>query len=186
MVRVGYGKRLQRAAESLASLFGEHAPHAVALCEWLLDTLRSKRAIKLPTGISAVDDFIWGPFYNQPNRYLTFDGESRKNWNVLYSWMPAVVAGKHRTSARSWFLEKRLDLTNWEQILNRAWGILIDEEDGILHRRNEQEPCYGLDTSCLTFTLPTDGKIYRCQACGYWDLKNTGDAVFTIRVQWKA
>ena len=173
MVRVGYGKRLQRAAESLASLFGEHAPHAVALCEWLLDTLRSKRAIKLPTGISAVDDFIWGPFYNQPNRYLTFDGESRKNWNVLYSWMPAVVSGKHRTSARSWFLEKRLDLTNWEEILNRAWGILIDEEDGILHRRNEQEPCYGLDTSCLTFTLPTDGKIYRCQACGYWDLKNT-------------
>jgi ribosomal protein S27E len=173
LVRVGYGNRLKRVAESLAPFFGEHAAYAVPLSEWLLDTVRSKRAIKLPTGISAIDDFIWGPFNNQSNRYLTFDGESRKNWNVLYSWMPTVVSGKHRTSARSWFLEKRLRLDNWEQILNRAWGILIDEEEGILHRRNEQEPCYGIDTSCLTFALPTDGRIYRCTACGYWDLKNT-------------
>ena len=174
LVRVSYGRRLAEIAAKLAPQFGPHAAHARALSEWLLDTLRSKRAIKMPVGVQATADFVWGPFYCQPNRFLTFDAESRKSWDVLFSWMPALMAnGKPRPSARGSFLRDVLKLANWEELLSAAWREFTNEDDGVLRRRDEQEPSFGLDTRVLEFSLPAANAIFRCGSCGYWELKNT-------------
>lgn len=174
LVRVTYGPRLRSIAEQVSPLLGAASEFARPITEWLLDTLRTKRAIKMPLGVSAVDEFVWGPFYSQNTRYFTFDAESRKHWKVLFSWMPTILSsGNTARSARSRFLEKRLGLSNWEVVLNRTWSSFKDEDNALLLPRDEQEPSYGLNPARLHFELPTDLEIYRCQTCGYWDLKNT-------------
>ena len=174
LVRVGYGPRLSEVAEKIAPLLGGFGEFASQITEWLLDTLRTKRGIKMPSDISAVDEFVWGPFYKQNTRYFTFDAESRKQWEVLFSWMPTVLSsGNSRRNARSRFLAQRLGLSAWESVLNRAWELFKDDEVALLLPRNEEEPSFGLNTARLHFSLPTDLEIYRCGTCGYWDLKNT-------------
>jgi hypothetical protein len=100
LVRVEYGPRLPEVAEKIAPLLGGFGEFASQITEWLMDTLRTKRGIKMPSDISAVDEFVWGPFYKQNNRYFTFDAESRKQWEVLFSWMPTVLSsGNSRRNA---------------------------------------------------------------------------------------
>jgi hypothetical protein len=173
LVRVGYGGRLRDVAGSLEHRFGKYVAHAPALATWLLDTVRGKRAIKLPAGVRADDEYVWGPFYNQANRYLTFDAASRDSWKVQFSWMPALMANHQpRASARGRFLQKVLGLTDWEQILSAAWREFTNDECELL-RRDESDPVFGLDTRALEFSLPNEGAIWRCGSCGNWELKDT-------------
>ena len=168
IIEVHYGNRPNQIAE-LAGL--EH-PEAVGIVRFILDVMRSTRAIKMPQGISPRDEFFWGD-YNQENRYYRLQGDSR------FKFLPGIMQNGNVRSNRFVFaLRDRLELQNWQEVLCNFWNVVNrePEEWGFARFAEGDTTALVMRTGMIHLKLPgSEAQVYRCNKCGvksFWTLAN--------------
>lgn len=176
LVDVNYGSKWRELCDELknSKLFGPQTAATEAIVAALLDTVRLNRAIKLPPDIAADDEFIWGPHYNQGNRFYCKDGGRKAELRVAFGWLPALRSnGTSRENARSSLL-KKLGVPDPERVLGELWDRLISNDFRLLQPPQAGDVTFGLDPRALNFSLVASDHVMRCDRCGTWETKNTG------------
>lgn len=160
LVRVDYGKGVNYLLdehEELKTSLGDLSQDTQSLIEWVLDRIRSQRAIKMFPGLTERDEFTWG-FFNQPNLAFSFMPLDRRE--IRYSLAPAP----NYDNAFSYFLRERLGLHEWKQVLGLIWKLLTDNEEGLLIPKKDGQG-HVLDPVRIGFQLNPDSP-YICNHCG--------------------
>ncbi|MDB4353814.1 DEAD/DEAH box helicase, partial [Akkermansiaceae bacterium] len=146
------------------------------LVRWILDAIRSRRAIKMPIGTSPANEFVWGN-YNQTNRRYRLEG---KDDNAQFSFLSYTPTGKSYLTQFAHVLRDRLKLPNWEQNLRDIWTTLKDEE--ILIEDGDGPHSLVLDTGLLSIShRKEDSPLYRCNRCSHVTHYSVGDCC----TKWK-
>jgi ATP-dependent helicase YprA (DUF1998 family) len=174
LVDVSYGSRCSELCQNLQArnLFGESAPFTETIVSALIDTIRLNRALKLPPGVAADDEFIWGPYYNQNNRFYCKDSTRKDELRVKFGWLPSLWSnGRPRENARSSLL-KKIGIPDPERVLGELWDALIAEGCEILRPAQTGDPTYGLDPRVLRFCLVNENEVRRCNRCGSRETKD--------------
>jgi ATP-dependent helicase YprA (DUF1998 family) len=175
LVEVSYGSRCSELCQDLQArkLFGEFAQFTGAIVVALIDTVRQNRALKLPPGVAADDEFVWGPYYNQGNRYYVKDSGRKDELKVKFGWLPALRSnGRPRENARSSLL-KKIGIADQERVLGELWDALVAEGCEIFRPSQAGDATYGLDTRVLRFSLVNETEVRRCSRCGSRETKDT-------------
>jgi len=176
LVDVRYGARARELCQDLeeVGLLGDHASSTEAIIAALLDTVRLNRAIKLPPSIAADDEFVWGPHYNQSNRYFCKDASRKGELRVAFGWLPALRKnGTARENVRSSLL-KKIGVAEPERVLGEIWDRLISDDHRLLLPPQAGDSTFGLDPKSMTFGLVEQERVRRCDRCGSWETKDTG------------
>jgi replicative superfamily II helicase len=136
--------------------------------EWLLDVMRRNRAISMPPGVRADDEFAWG-HYNQPNRcyslmYLDMDA-------VRFQLQPRQRDnGTFYKSRVSEFLGEKLGIQNWPALLAEIWRVFGDARMNggvpVLYPHPAAPQAKVVDSRWITARRTIPGEIYRCESCG--------------------
>ena len=174
LVHVTYGTKCRELCESLRAenLLGAGQEATEAIVTALINTVRLNRALKLPPGIAADDEFVWGPFFNQSNRFYCKASDRREELRVKFGWLPALWSnGQPRENARSSLLRK-IGVQDPERVLSQLWDRLIAEECQILRSPQVGDPTYGLDPQALNFSLVRETEVWKCNRCGSRETSN--------------
>lgn len=160
LVAVDYSLDLEELA-SKASL----PPEAGAkLLRWALDSIRLNRAISMPSGIRADDEFVWGPYAQDKRRYTLELDDTQARFRLL----------PRRREDGSVFINRYVDvlrdklkLPEWESILRRIWDVLCNDEDSpVLREDPEGSPVRVLDHRYFKARLRSrEEPVYRCNRC---------------------
>lgn len=168
------------------------------IVRFVLDVMRSNRAIKMPMGIQSGQTpegkFYWG-HYNQPDRFYRLQSEDHR-----YNFIPIPHSnGKPRSNRFSHVLKDRLGLSEWNNILSNLWKVLSEDIDssGMDHPTDGDTASLVLRPATIKLSLKGDGDpIYRCDKCGVrssWHLdhsclrwKCTGKMQPIPPEEWKA
>lgn len=147
------------------------------IIRFLLDVMRSNRAIKLPPGISGANtqesQFYWGN-YAQANRFYRLQSEGHR-----YNLLPGIRPGGQFYSNRFvHVLHDQLGLKDWSSILSRIWQLFLEDPDscGVESPTDGDATSIVLRPGILRLILEgTDSLVYRCNKCGAksrWHLAN--------------
>jgi hypothetical protein len=136
------------------------------LLRWILDTIRTNRAISMPSGLRADDEFVWGT-YAQENRRYTLELEDK---DARFRFLPrrrddgSVFVNRYVDVLRD-----KLNVPDWEATLRRIWTTLSGGENGvILSADPDGSPHRVLDHRYLKARLRTnDEPIFRCNRCSH-------------------
>lgn len=143
----------------MAHLDEETGPN---LIRWILDSIRSRRAIKMPLGVGPTNEFVWGT-YNQTNRRYRLEG---KDDNAQFSFLSYTSTGKSYLTQFAHVLRDRLKLPEWEQNLRDIWKVLKDEEI-IIEDENGPHNLV-LDAGLLSIRhCDKNSQLYRCDRCSH-------------------
>lgn len=146
----------------LAGLANLDQETGAPLIRWILDTIRSRRAIKMPVGISPAKEFVWGN-YNQSNRRYRLEG---KDANAQFSFLSYTPRGKPYLTQFAHVLRDQLKLPDWEQNLRDIWNVLKAEE--ILIEDGDGPYNLVLDTGLLKISYrEEESSLYRCDRCSH-------------------
>ena len=179
LVRVGLDtSKLEQAAASLGSrLPATLQPHAAALLEALVETVRRARCITRPNNVSLEDAFIWGEHHAHRNLRVALTGTQPQ---VRFSWMPALSdAGRVFSNRRSHFLQEQLQVANWQDVLNAAFQALT--QGGLLLQDTQQPGAFVVDVNQLVFTDGRELPLHRCSTCGLRQFVNVLGKCTTFR-----
>jgi ATP-dependent helicase YprA (DUF1998 family) len=172
LVTVSYGADFTIIDEEsgVADLLDQHKPNSGALLALVLDGIRRNRAIKLPMGIGADDEFIWGA-YAQDDRVYSLgpvDG-------IRFRLIPKTKgSGEYYPSRWGEFLGRKLGLKNWTSFLGQYWQALCDENTELLVPFEAGHPGMVLDARRLQFALAGNGSVFRCKDCGFVHTRDIG------------
>lgn len=132
------------------------------LIRWVLDSIRNRRAISMPSEIRADDDFVWGS-YAQDDRQFSLELQARFRLLPSRRDNGSVIINRYVDVLRD-----GLVLNDWEGILRRVWQVLTEGEDPILRPDPEGSPLRVLDHRCLTARLRSPAEpVYRCKTCSH-------------------
>ena len=159
IVEVNYTADCSEIAEA-AGIPGKFAPQIV---RFVLDVMRSNRAIKMPSGVSERDEFFWGN-YAQENRYYQLQSTGHR-----FNLLPQIRSnGQPYPSRILHVLRDRLGLNDWQGILSRLWVVLRDDEDlsCMTNPSDGHKNSLVLRTTSMRISLPSDdAPIYECDQC---------------------
>jgi hypothetical protein len=179
LVRVALDKdKLAQAAQSLReSLPAAVQPHAGALLEALVETVRRARCINKPSNVSLEESFIWGENHANRNLRVALTGTSPQ---VRFSWLPTInAAGRVYANRRSHFLKEQLKLDNWQGVLNDAFQAL--RQVGLLVQDTQQPGAFLVDVNQLVFNDGRATALHRCGKCGLRQFINVLSKCTTFR-----
>jgi hypothetical protein len=156
LVEVGYSKNLTK-MPSIAGLSEELQSEVV---RFVLDTMRSNRAISMPSGVKRTNDFYWG-HYAQDDRYYTLEGHR-------FSLIPQSTKSGFRKNRFVHVLRDRLGLENWNAILCQVWEALKSdpEEYGMRTIEGEANSLVLNHRSIRLRLADTEEPAYQCTNCG--------------------
>lgn len=143
--------------DSLAQDIGLSKEKTVALLNHLLDDLRYRKAVKLPSGISA-DDPEFG--LNKGNPRFIRQGEAKFNEAL---WIGKTPRQHRRQYVELVLRSNGLDYTEDDVVekLNKIWDWLTNESNGLFS--GSAKDGYQLDPRYFYFD--TQQKWYRCGNC---------------------
>jgi hypothetical protein len=176
LVRVSYDhQRLRQAAELLRPALPETMrPHTEALLEALLETVRRGRCISSPPGVSLKSAHIWGEQFIQENRRFVLAGPTP---NAAFGWQASVNdTGRVFHNRRSWFLEKQLEIPNFNGVLAKAFSALSAAQL-ILQDNN----AFVVDVRKLTLTDGRRSRLHRCKKCRWRQFANVAGKCAVFR-----
>lgn len=194
IVEVEYSMDLQ----SIAEQAGIDSEIGKGIVRFVLDVMRSNRAIKMPAGVpsgqSLEGQFYWGQ-YNQPDRFYRLQSEDHR-----FNFLPKLLANGQPGSNRfSHVIRDRLGLSEWSNILSRLWSVLAENTDfsGMDHPTDGDVSSLVLRPTTMRVSLKQeDDPIFRCDKCGVksrWHLghsclrwKCTGSMQPIPLHEWKA
>ncbi len=170
LVRVGYDPgSLQRAGQVFAqSLPDVLKPHATALLEVLLETVRRLRCISAPPNVSLRSAHIWGEEFVGNNLRFQLVGTSP---TVRYGWLQAGP----QPNRRSHFLSVQLGLDQ-DAILRQAFQALQTAQ--IITQDNG---AFVVDVRRLVFTDGRTAPLCRCRECGWRQFANVQNKCAAFR-----
>jgi ATP-dependent helicase YprA (DUF1998 family) len=166
LVRVGLDKaKLVQAAQAFSdSLPATLQPHAGALLEALMETVRRARCINKPSNVSLEDSFIWGENHASRNLCIALMGTGTSP-QIRFRWMPSLNdAGRVYANRRSHFLKEQLKLDNWQAVLKDAFQTLRQVE--LLVQNTQQPGTFLVDVNQLVFSDGRTTPLHRCRKCG--------------------
>jgi hypothetical protein len=189
IVEVSYSMDLAELAERAKI---QHA-NGSEIVRFILDVMRSNRAIKMPPGISAVNDFYWG-HYAQPDRAYCLQSEESR-----FNFLPKLRPNGHPFSNRFvHVLRDRLGLAGWNSLLSNLWRVFAEDTDssGMDHPTDGDSISLVLRPGTLRLKLGDSGDpVYRCNKCGArsrWHLANqclrwkcTGTVETILSEEWR-
>lgn len=145
---------------------------------WFVDSIRQNRAIDMPKGgITQTSEFAWG-HYNQPNRAYVLEGDHPDAKFKLISRRDNGFYLNRYVEV----LRDKLQLSDWEAVLNKLWKELGDEDFGVLKQAKEGELPLVLDHKRIRARYRDNSKrIYKCDRCGKVSTFRVGE----ICTQWK-
>ena len=160
IVEVLYGNRPALIAET-AKL--DH-PEAAKIVRFVLDIMRSNRAIEMPPGITARNIFYWDT-YAQEDRYYRLQAPGHK-----YNFLPQPQQNaKIRLNRFVSVLKDRLGLNNWQAVLSNIWKALnLDpHEFGMSRPSDSDSTALVIRPGIIQLKLAEpDSSVYRCDKCG--------------------
>jgi hypothetical protein len=169
IVEVRYTMDLAELAERAGITHGNGAE----IVRFILDVMRSNRAIKMPSGISAVNDFYWG-HYAQPDRVYRLQSEEHR-----FNLLPQIRPYRQPFSNRFvHVLRDRLGIADWSALLSNLWKVFTEDTDssGMEHPTDGDATSLVLRPGILRLKLgEDDAPVYRCTKCGTrsrWHLAN--------------
>jgi hypothetical protein len=157
----------------LADRAGIRHVHGADIVRFVLDVMRSNRAIKMPSGISAENDFYWG-HYAQSDRVYRLQSDEHR-FNLLPQIRPS---GQPFSNRFVHVLRDRLGIVEWSAMLSNLWRVLIEDTDssGMEHPTDGDATSLVLRPGTLRLVLgPDEAPVYRCNKCGTrsrWSLAN--------------
>ena len=130
----------------------------VALCHFLLETVRRERALESLYGLAMKDQSVWGDY----NQHRTFDIEGG-DAGVRFKWLPSQQANRH--NRRSWYLVERLRLSKSEaaDFLRHFWAAMTKPPATFLKK---YPPGFGMDGGLIRVRNGLDLPLYQCRSCG--------------------
>lgn len=166
IIEVGYSKNLTE----LPSIAGLSEDLQAGIIRFVLDAMRSNRAITMPSGIKRTDDFYWG-HYAQADRYYALEGHR-------FSLIPSATQSGYRLNRFVHVLRDRLGLENWNAILCQAWEALKSDPEEFGMRTIDGEPnTLVVDHRSIRLRLPDkEAPVYQCTNCGTvsrWNLEGS-------------
>ncbi len=172
LVRLSYGSKLDEIdlESGIKSLLGIQADRSFAILSLLLDVIRRNRAIKMPLGASADDEFIWGS-YAQHDRVYSLSPLEDIRFRLIPEMRPNGTLYPNRWGE---FLGKKLGLQNWQEFLGEFWKQLCDSDAGILIPFEAGHPGMVLDYRRLQFSLVDRESVFRCKDCGFVQARDLG------------
>lgn len=159
-----------------------HLPEDVGpnLMRWVLDSIRVNRAISMPSGIRATDEFVWGSYNQDDRQYILETAQDTPRFKFL----------PRRRDDGSVYLNRYVDvlrdslkLPNWETLLSNIWDTLVRDPEGALLRSDtEGSPAKVLDHRFLSVRLrDPERPIYRCNKCSRISFYSVGG----VCTQWR-
>ncbi|MDC0267835.1 DEAD/DEAH box helicase [bacterium] len=171
LIGVNYGPAFDDLLESgIVELFGNHVECVPGILRWLLDTFRRTRSIKMPLGCDPTDEFTWG-VYNQDSRSFTLSPHEFVHRSLLPKPRNSEGFYNNRYNA---FLNEKLGLDNWKEIVSKFWELCTRSEDPLLCSETEGEPGHVLDYGHVEFYAAEAAEVMRCESCGELETKNIG------------
>tara|TARA_R110002096_G_scaffold233047_2_gene423011 strand:+ start:13139 stop:19186 length:6048 start_codon:yes stop_codon:yes gene_type:complete len=164
--------------DEIAKKLGLSEELGKSLIRWFLDSIRKNRAIDMPKGgITQTSDFAWG-HYNQPDRSYVLEGDhADARYKVISRRGNGFYLNRYVEVLRD-----KLNIPDWEVLLNRLWQELSDEDFGVLKEITEGERPRVLNHKRITARIRDGGKpIYKCDKCG----KVSSYVVGSVCTQWK-
>lgn len=169
IVEVGYTRDLAELAER-AEMGLDNGGEIV---RFVLDVMRSNRAIQMPLGITQRDSFYWG-HYAQDDRFYRLQQEEHR-----FNFLPKLRSdGRVYSNRFVHVLRDRLGLANWNALLSRLWAACQSdlESSGMAHASEGDATSLVLRPNCIRLTLPDPkAPVFRCSKCGArsrWTLLN--------------
>lgn len=169
IVEVNYTMDLAELAERA----GIRHANGADIVRFVLDVMRSNRAIKMPSGISAENDFYWG-HYAQSDRVYRLQSDEHR-FNLLPQIRPN---GQPFSNRLVHVLRDRLGIIEWSALLSNLWRLLMEDTDssGMEHPTDGDATSLVLRPGTLRLVLGSDeAPVYRCSKCGTrsrWSLAN--------------
>jgi len=161
IVEVSYSMDLAELANR-ANIQHDHAPQIV---RFILDVMRSNRAVKMPLGISTKNEFYWGN-YNQEDRIYKLQAEDHR-FNLLPK--TRKPSGKPFSNRFVHVLLNRLGLSDWSAILSNLWAVFQEdlEASGMEHPSESDATSLVIRPGTLKLRLADqESPVYRCNKCG--------------------
>lgn len=152
------------------------------LVRWILDSIRLNRAIDIPSGTWATDDFVWGAYAQDDRRFALELQDKQARFRLLPSRRDD---GQPYLNRYVDVLRDGLELDNWEEILRNVWSMLtrdIDGEGEILIADPEGSQLRVLDHRLIAARLRDgDQTVHRCNKCSRISAYSMGG----ICTQWR-
>jgi hypothetical protein len=173
LIQVEYGSSLAEAVteSGLGKLFGAQEERALALCTWVLDVMRRNRAIRMPLGLRANDEFYWGPYAQEGRAFSLFPIEGIR-FRIIPATRPNGTPFRNRFSQ---FLGEKLRLTNWQALVKDLWQLLQDPDQGLLVPIESGAPGIVLNHGRMRMTLVPPDAVKRCSECGFNTAMDIGE-----------
>lgn len=164
IVEVNYSMDLEELAER-AKIAHEQASGIV---RFVLDVMRSNRAIKMPPGVSAANshdsEFYWG-HYAQADRAYRLQSAGHR-----YNFLPQIRPNGEPFSNRFvYVLRDRLGISDWSSVLSRLWEVFLRDTDasGMDHPTDGDTASLVLRPGTLKLSLrEREAPVFRCNKCG--------------------
>jgi len=177
LVRVSYdATRLNQASQLMSTVLpAELRPHAIALLEVLLETVRRARCINAPPNVSLAAAHIWGEDFIHNNLRFQLQGAAP---NIRYGWLAHIrPGGSVQHNRRSYYLAEQLNLPKWDSIMRTAFEALQTSQLIL--------PAPGggfvVDIRRLVFTDGRASKLHRCKSCGWRQFSNISNKCAAFR-----
>lgn len=166
LVEVGYSKNLGE----IPAFNGVSEDLYQGIIRFILDTMRSNRAISMPSGVKRTNGFYWG-HYAQEDRYYALEGHK-------FSLLPKATQTGYRKNRFVHVLKDRLGLENWNAILCGIWESLKADPSAFGLREVEgQSNTMVLNHRAIRLRLPDlDEPVFQCTNCGTvsrWTLQSS-------------
>ena len=96
-----------------------------SLIRWILDSMRLNRAISMPSGVRADDEFIWVAYAQNDRRYSLELEDKESRFRFIPSRRADGSVFKNRYVE---VLRDKLRIDDWEALLRRIWQTLGEED----------------------------------------------------------
>jgi hypothetical protein len=130
----------------------------VALCHFLLESIRRERALAQLHDVSMNDSAVWGDY----NQHRTFDVEAGDD-AVKFKWLPSQQTKRH--NRRSWYLIEQLGLERDASslFLRQFWEAVSRPPTTLLKK---YPPGFGMDGNLIRIKSGLKTPVYQCPGCG--------------------
>ncbi|MEP6671355.1 MAG: helicase-related protein [Chthoniobacter sp.] len=167
--------RMQQAAHAFTPALPDALkPHAVAILEALVETVRRARCISKPANVSLEDAFVWGENFASRALRVVLEGAGQQ---ARFSWLPSVGdGGRVYPNRRSHFLEKQLGVPDARAVLRSAFEALVRAQLFI-----QDDAGFVVDVKQLVFADGRKLPLFRCPKCGLRQFINVLGKCTTFR-----